>query len=640
MASVDEGAWDGAQAMSDATQADDPAAAYAAICAGRRDGDPALQSTWALPHHAHPGDPPNADGVRNSLARLPQTKGLINEQAAQKHLDAHLADIRAYEQQNRVIDVESDIQVRDASLRQIDMRIMPWGMTINSNGGTESFARGAFAGTDPKSVVLVGPEHERKFALGHDGSPTLARHPVGKGLSLEERDDGAYMTFKVANTQSGDEILALVADGIANHASIEFVELPGGTLVENRKGRRHRTQQRVRLEAVSTTYRPAYEQAEVLAVRSEEEAEVPETTVEAPAVGADATNDRIVAALEAIEARSAAQQTAFLDRVDQMQEQARASFEIPSGKKPEESNIKPGEWMSLVLRSLTGERIPQAEMRAAEDVITSDNIGVVPPAYLTELIGVIDPSRPFLSSTRQLNTPSSGMQLVVPVITQRPTVDIQSTEKSELSHQTTKISTKSFDMVTKGGYGDISLQLLKRADRSFLDLYLQLLAEAYAIEAEDEAVRALLDAAGGIGGGSSLDPNNLLLGDAYTTSFDAIRRPPDTIWLSTEAIAAFIDAKADTTNQPLYPGLTPSATAGGGIRGTISGLNAVHTPALDAHGAFAIVGPSSGFAWAEDGTYTLQVDVPAKAGRDVALVGMLWFAPWYPAAFSVYNVAS
>jgi hypothetical protein len=227
---------------------------------------------------------------------------------------------------------------------------------------------------------------------------------------------------------------------------------------------------------------------------------------------------------------------------------------------------------------------------------------------------------------------------VVPVITQRPTVALQSEEKTELSSQTTKIDTVDFDVVTKGGAGDISLQLLKRADRSFLDLYLQLLAEAYAIEAETEAVESLLGA--DVDDGNTLDPENLLLGSAFTTAFDVIRRPPDTMWCSSEAIAAFIDAKANGSNAPLYPGLTASATAGGGISGTISGLRVVHVPVLNGAGADVIVGPSSGFAWAEDGTYTLQVDVPSKAGRDVALVGMLWFAPWYPTAFTVYNLAS
>ena len=183
-------------------------------------------------------------------------------------------------------------------------------------------------------------------------------------------------------------------------------------------------------------------------------------------------------------------------------------------------------------------------------------------------------------------------------------------------------------------------RIIKRSSPSFLNLWMELLAEAYAIESEDQALLALFNSIGGVGAGTALDPENLSLGAAFVSSFDAIRRPPDTIWLSTQAVGEFIDAKATTTNAPLYPGLSASAVAAGGITGVISGLRPVHVPSLDAHGAYAIVGPSNGFAWAEDGTYTLQVDVPSKAGRDVALVGMLWAAPWYPAAFTAYNVAS
>ena len=368
---------------------------------------------------------------------------------------------------------------------------------------------------------------------------------------------------------------------------------------------------------------------------------------EAPVVGA--ANDAAVVsaiekAFEKIEARAAAQATIdekFLARLESLEEQNRAAISLPIG--PTESpkpTIGKGDWLQMFARLALGELIPEAQMRAIADVITADNPGIVPPTFLTELIGVIDPSRPFLSSTRKLPTPASGMKLTVPVITQRPLAGKQTTEKSEVASRKTIIDSTDFDAVTIAGAGDLSLQIIKRSSPQFLDLWVELLGEAYSIEAEDEAIIALADAIGGFGGAGSLDPENLSLGDAFVASFDATRKPPDTIWLSTQAVGEFIDAKATTTNQPLYPGLRASATAAGGIEGVISGLRPVHVPTLDAHGAYAIVGPSSGFAWAEDGVYNLQVDVPIKAGRDVALVSIMWFAPWYPAAFTAYRVAS
>lgn len=537
-----------------------------------------------------------------------------------------------------------DVQVRSATKREIEVRLFPWDTVIETSQGPEEFTRGATEGTAQDGVLLMGLEHEAHIGLGQNGQPRMTRRAVGRSTSVWEADDGPHVVFRVGRTQAGDEILALAEDRIYRGVSVEFGESPGGTAVVQRGGRRVRSHKRVALTGTSMTYRPAYgEQAAVLSVRSQETEITPMTeTQEAPVAGADATSAAILAAIAGIEARAVAQDIVnerFMARLEASDEAARKDIKIPTVEDTKPS-VQKGEWIQTVVRLMTGERIPDAQMRALDDVITTDNAGVVPPAYLTELIGVIDKTRPFLSTTRRLEIPDHGMKLTVPVITQRPTAAVQATEKAEVSSQKTIITSEDFNAVTIAGAGDLSIQLIKRSSPSFLNLWVELLAEAYAIESEDVAIQALFNAIGGVGSGNALDPNNLNLGSAFIASFDAIRRPPDTIWLSTEAVGEFIDAKASTTNQPLYPGLRASATAAGGIEGVISGLRPVHVPTLDAHGAYALVGPSNGFAWAEDGTYTLQVDVPAKAGRDVALVGMLWPAPWYPAAFTAWNVAS
>lgn len=90
-AAVDESDWDGPAAMSAASKAGDPAAALSAICAGKREGDPKTQEAHALPHHKHPGDPPNRHGVSNAMSRLSSTEGLTNRDDAERHLKAHQA---------------------------------------------------------------------------------------------------------------------------------------------------------------------------------------------------------------------------------------------------------------------------------------------------------------------------------------------------------------------------------------------------------------------------------------------------------------------------------------------------------------------------------------------------------------------
>jgi HK97 family phage prohead protease/HK97 family phage major capsid protein len=514
------------------------------------------------------------------------------------------------------------LEVRDADQRIVRMRIVPWRTVIETNLGPEMFELGAFNDTIPSDVRL---------RMDHQDPPT------GKGIAIEQLPDAGYLDARVAKTSRGDDQLALIAEGVSTGASVGFEEVPGGTSIEKVNGRRVRVHRRVRLREVSTTWRPAYEQAGVMYVRSNEtNTEIaPMADQEAPVAGATQTSPTMP---DTVSPEFMAQ--ALTERLGELEERSRQNFAIPT-QPTEPSHANRGEWMSAVVRMLSGERIPDMEMRALSDIVTTDNIGVVPDAYSTEIIGVIDPLRRFMSSTRRLETPTSGMGLVVPKIITRPTVATQAAEKDDIASNTTSITTVTYDAVTKAGGGDLSLQILKRSSPSFLSLYLELLAEAYAIEAEESAVEALLGETGVVDGGT-IDPEALILGAAWQAGA-TVRKPPTTIWMSSAAVGAFIDAKASTTNAPLYSDLRADFTAAGGVGGSISGLRPVWVPALDAvdyEQADVIVGPSSGFGWAEDGTYTLQVDVPAKAGRDVAIVGILWFAPMYPTAFTRYVLAA
>ena len=90
---ADSSPWDGGKAMAAGAAADDPAAFYKGICAGRKEGDAAVQSSWALPYRYAPGDPPNAAGVKAALGRLPQVQGLVNEAEAKKTLQAAMKQV-------------------------------------------------------------------------------------------------------------------------------------------------------------------------------------------------------------------------------------------------------------------------------------------------------------------------------------------------------------------------------------------------------------------------------------------------------------------------------------------------------------------------------------------------------------------
>lgn len=124
----------------------------------------------------------------------------------------------------------------------------------------EGFRKGAFHRLmeDPK-----GNAGRLEFKHRHDGGLGY----LGPGIDMEERDDGVYGSFKIVRSKRGD--LADLLEAGHRGLSIEFQELKNGTVEED--GIRWRTS--VHLTGVALEWRGAYSEAQVIAMRSEIEAE-------------------------------------------------------------------------------------------------------------------------------------------------------------------------------------------------------------------------------------------------------------------------------------------------------------------------------------------------------------------------------
>jgi uncharacterized protein len=117
----------------------------------------------------------------------------------------------------------STMAVRDGGDgRTLHGPVLPWGIEARVvDAGrlvTETFERGALAGTDPARVPLTAT-HPRDAG-------TL---PIGVMVELEERADAAHGAWHVSDTMIGNEVLALARDGVPLGLSVGFAEVPGGS---------------------------------------------------------------------------------------------------------------------------------------------------------------------------------------------------------------------------------------------------------------------------------------------------------------------------------------------------------------------------------------------------------------------------
>lgn len=167
---------------------------------------------------------------------------------------------------------ESEIVEMDG--RTIEARIVPYNVTTivadppDFRPYPEMFMPGAF------ERQLRAPDRVRVW-LNFEHEQGL-RGIVGHGAQLEDRDDALYGHFRVHPNADGDKALQLVEEKLLTGLSIEFDALRSQRI----DGVMRRL--RARIDKVSLCRFPAYESAQVLAVReqlaSDESDEIDEET--------------------------------------------------------------------------------------------------------------------------------------------------------------------------------------------------------------------------------------------------------------------------------------------------------------------------------------------------------------------------
>lgn len=148
--------------------------------------------------------------------------------------------------------------------RTVDVLIVPYGEQIEHNDGFGGVPRGVVYREEWTPGVFAHQGNAANRVLANVEHEEGIRGIVGHGVSLMERDDGYYGSFKMHETPEGDKALLLIKEGVFNSVSLE---------ARPRKSQRTAAGiiRRVKADLVNVAFTRfgAYSRAGVLAVREE-----------------------------------------------------------------------------------------------------------------------------------------------------------------------------------------------------------------------------------------------------------------------------------------------------------------------------------------------------------------------------------
>ena len=281
---------------------------------------------------------------------------------------------------------------------------------------------------------------------------------------------------------------------------------------------------------------------------------------------------------------------------------------------------------------------------ALADNTTTTGAGVVPTRFMTEVISVLDNSRPFIDSISREALPDAGMDFKIPRVTQKPSVAEQSAEGDEVSSQAFTLDYLTVDVKTFGGGERISRQLIERSDPAFLDRLIIEMAAQYA-QATDLYAFGVATAGAGTSDGADIYAS---VTKGIADSSSVMRFTPSHLVVPASGSGSITFEKllqeVDGSDRPLFAAALPQNANGliaqGSTAGTVAGMQLVVDHNLGTGNTAARLYPSAAVTFYEAAGSPFQISVQDVSSLEVevAVYGYVAAAAKYPTAVRTLTV--
>lgn len=318
-----------------------------------------------------------------------------------------------------------------------------------------------------------------------------------------------------------------------------------------------------------------------------------------------------------------------------------AEIEKLKGRKPdyEVEYRSSGAYIVDAYKAHMGDRTAQGRLevfeRAAAHQKTTDNTGIVPDPVVGELINYVDAQRPLISILGP--RPIPGATWSRPRVTQHTSVAKQGAaglaadQKTELVSQKMVIGKLTAEVVTYGGYVNVSRQNIDFSNPQAFDIIVNDLADQYAIETEAATADALATTATAA---VSIEVDPIVattqtalatgLYEAAGAAYSATKgRGTLVLAMSPALLGTFGPIFAPINPQNAYGTSTGAGNFAQGVVGQAVGITAVMSAGLGPTEAFVF--STAAIEVYEQRIGTLQVVEPSVLGVQVAYAG--YFTP-------------